>query len=98
MSDPARKANVGPQTLDGRGGPRSRSLRQSCAGRREPASQPGSRRTRALAVELEITWIEGEAAHALRIAQARVMRKMLTTIAARRARTTHTPDVPEDNK
>jgi hypothetical protein len=99
MSEPERTVDVGSQVVSGRSGPRSTSLRRSCGGRREPVPRPGSRRsTRALAVKPEITWIDGEAADALRAAQARVLRKVLTTIAARRTRNARRPTPLRNSK
>jgi hypothetical protein len=41
----------------------------------------------AIKVELEITWVDGEAGQQLRAAQARVLRNLLAGITARRAPT-----------
>lgn len=43
----------------------------------------------AIAVELEITWVDGQAAQQLRAAQARALRNLLAGIAARRAQASH---------
>jgi hypothetical protein len=66
-----------PEPTSRRGGPAV-----SC-GRRPP-----------LAVEIEVTWLgtdDADGAAALRAAQGRVLRNVLTAIAAQRATTTHAP-------
>lgn len=89
MSEPEMNASTKQQASDDRRSPRSRYLR----------GRPGScRKAPALAVEMEITWVDGEAADALRVAQARALRKVLTAIAAQRARTTDPSDVPEGSQ